>query len=94
MAEIALCSKCEENPRADEDSSNPWCKPCRAKYQKEYQADKLTRERAKGFAAGVEAAMKSIAAEFFRGGNAMVSCQEVAAVIEQAPRPQPREVQP
>ena len=87
MPEIALCSKCGENPRADEDSNNPWCKPCRAKYQKEYQDGKVTRATAKGFAAGVDAAVKTLAHEFGRGGSAMVSCQEVAAVIERAPRP-------
>ncbi len=89
MPETVLCTKCGENPRADEDSNNPWCKPCRAKYQKEYQDGKVARATAKGFVAGVDAAVKSLAGEFARAGNAMVSCNEVAQVIARAPRPTP-----
>jgi hypothetical protein len=91
MIETVLCSKCGENPRADSDSNNPWCKQCRAKYAKEYQENRLQQATAKGFAAGVDAAVQSLAAEFGLHGGAHVTCSEVAQVIQAAPRPQFRE---
>jgi len=88
MPETELCSKCKENPRADSDSNNPWCKPCRAKYAKEYADEKLTRERSKGFVAGVEAMVQTLATEFGRHGRAQMTCREVEFAIRNSPRPQ------
>jgi len=87
MPETALCSKCGENPRADDDGTNPWCKPCRAKYQKEYQEGKLGRERSKGFAAGVEAMRNLLVDEFDKIGSGYFTGTETAVLIERAPGP-------
>jgi len=87
-SETKLCSRCGLNPRGYPGTSNPWCKKCLACYKAEYDEGVLARERAKGFAAGVESAVQSLAAEFGRHGGATVTCSEVAQVIQAAPRPQ------
>lgn len=88
MADFELCSKCRLNPRADAESSNPWCKPCRAKYAKEYAQTKMMMERAKAFAAGAEAAMQMLAHEFGRHGRVLITAGEIAQAIQASPRPQ------
>ena len=87
MPEPEVCSKCKQHPRAYPESTNPWCKRCLATYKGEYSESRLAMERGKGFAAGVEAMVQTLAQEFARHPAAMVTCSEVASVILAAPRP-------
>lgn len=82
-----LCSKCGKNPRAEPNGTNPWCKECRAKYQREYQETKKEMAKGKGFAAGVAAMKECLAEEFDRLGSGMFSGYEVGYLIRQAPGP-------
>ena len=83
-----LCSKCGIHPRANgKESTNPWCKDCLAKYQKEYKEMIAARLSATAFNAGVEALRKTLVAEFSRLGRVHFSGAEVAFSIIHTPRP-------
>lgn len=83
----ALCSKCGVNPRADENGNNPWCKACRAEYQREYEQTRLARKERHGWALGVKAMRELLAAEFDRLGFSTFSAIEVRDLIRNAPGP-------
>ena len=88
MSETAkLCTKCGTNPRATEAGNNPWCKECRAAYQKSYSDAKAKMTESRGFAAGVTAMRWALARRFESFGRGMFSGLEVADVIRKAPGP-------
>lgn len=76
--DMPICSKCGKNPRADLDGTNPWCKECRAAYHREYEAGRLARKEAKGFALGVQT-MRVHLAEQFRQRVSFGSCTGIEA---------------
>lgn len=82
-----LCSKCGVNPRANGNSTNPWCKDCLARYQKEYKDMIAQRLSATAFNAGAEAMRTMLVREFERIGKAVLSGREVAFAIHNSPRP-------
>lgn len=61
-SETPQCSKCE-GP-LDTTSYPKWCKACRAKNKREYEATKKEMSETRGFAAGVSAAKDLLASEF------------------------------
>jgi len=67
--------------------SHQWCKACKAKYQREYEALKGGMAMVRGFAKGVDALRVVLMTEFDRLGCGMFSGSEVAALIEQTPAP-------
>lgn len=87
-ATAELCSKCKENPRADEDGSNPWCNPCRAEYQRSYNATKEGRAEERGYQRGVQALRAVLVAQFFAQGGNLFTATSVAGLILQVPIPQ------
>ncbi len=58
----AECSKCEGV--LDTTGYPKWCKSCRAKNKREYEATKKEMSETRGFAAGVSAAKAFVASEF------------------------------
>lgn len=81
------CSRCGKNPRAAADSNNPWCKECRAEYQREYEDRRLARKESKGFALGVAAMRAELARRFGELGFSSLEAWEVRDAILQAPAP-------
>ena len=47
------CSRCGKE--RDTQGAPPWCKACRAKYQRDYQALRKEMSESRGFAAGISA---------------------------------------
>ena len=86
-AEKELCSKCHEAPRAAEDSTNPWCHSCRAKYAREYRKTTEGRLESRGFLAGVAAARDLFARKFAALGNASFSGVQAAQWVKTEPGP-------
>jgi hypothetical protein len=86
------CSKIFEpsgkctNP-LDTEGSPKWCKSCRAKYRREYEALKAGMNQTRGFARGAEAMRKMLSGEFERHGSGGFSGYEIAAMIEACPLP-------
>ena len=70
------CSRCESP--IDTTGSPPWCKKCRAKYQREYQTLRKQMSESRGYAAGVAAMRDAIAAEFDRMGRQTYSAFSLA----------------
>ena len=82
-----ICSKCNERPRYDESGSNPWCKECRAAYQKEYVAGLHKQNAQQSFARGVKAMREFVASEFDRLGLGQFNGMEAAEYIRGATAP-------
>lgn len=83
-----LCTKCGKNPKSgDSTDANPWCKACRAEYQREYKQRENWRAERRGIVRGI-AAMRESAASFFKGYGARAFMgNEAAAAIEQMAGP-------
>lgn len=84
---VEMCSKCGEKPRAYNDSSNPWCKDCLAKYQREYTDMMKRRTSEQAFNRGVAALRSYLVTEFERLASGTFSGYEIAELIANAPRP-------
>ena len=84
--ETTLCSRCTKN-EVDGDGYPQWCKPCKAAYQKEYQAAKGNRHEAKGFSRGVSAMRENLICQFLRFPVGQFSGQDVARLIKGAIAP-------
>ncbi len=85
---ILMCSKCEKNPRADPDGTNPWCKDCRSKYAAEYREMRDKQTAMQAYVRGVEAMRQAILAEFRRAHPlGMMMAGEVAQYIAGVPGP-------
>src|SRR6266852_6275121 len=83
-----LCSKCGSNPRANgKESTNPWCKDCLAKYQKEYKEMLVKRNSEQAFARGVAAMRKLLMVEFERLGSGAFTGYEISVMIGNVDRP-------
>ncbi len=88
---VVLCSKCKTNPRADPDSTNPWCNDCKTKYAKEYKEMWVKRNSDQAFARGVEALRKMLYSEFTRLGIGQFTGFDVAHLIRGATAPKQSE---
>lgn len=84
MTEAIICSKCGINQATP---THPWCKPCKAKYQREYEKTRSVQNSAQSFARGVDAMRKVLVDEFTRLGPSLMMGTEAAFVCHQAPRP-------
>lgn len=84
---VLLCSKCEKNPRADADSTNPWCQECKTEYQRTYVAGLKKQTAEQSFARGVAATKRVFVAEFSRLGVGQFTGYEIANLIAHAPGP-------
>lgn len=71
----------------DTAGSPPWCKTCRAKYQRDYKAMRAEMSESRGFAAGVSAMRAYLAAHFERLGSGSFSGYESAHLIRQSRGP-------
>lgn len=81
---VPLCTKCSERPRAAGDGNNPWCKECRAEYQRDYEQRRLAMKEKHGYALGVKDMRELLAAEFDRLGFSQFSAIEVRDLILRA----------
>lgn len=86
-AEVKLCSKCGEHPRAQPNGTNPWCQKCLSQYMAGYHERKEERARRAGFITGVAAMRSAVAWLFSNYRNAQFSGAEVAVQVEQIPSP-------
>jgi hypothetical protein len=85
---VALCSKCGKNPKAgDEKDANPWCKECRAEYQREYKQRENWRAERRGIIRGIQAMREATAAYFAQWNGRPFMGGEVSAVVMQLPGP-------
>lgn len=84
MTPQRICTKCKLFPATNK---HPWCLECKAENQASNRAAKDTLARVKGYSEGVEAMRETLAAEFLRLGNAVVTCIEVSKAIQVSPRP-------
>lgn len=90
LGSVQICTKCHQNPRADTDGTNPWCKECRAEYAKVYEAGKAAKMKDLGFSKGAEAMRRDLLktlAEFHPTG--VFSFAEAARWIKSFPAPRP-----
>lgn len=76
------CSRCQKP--LDADGSPRWCKACRAKYQRDYQALKKEMSESRGFAAGCSAMRDTLAKHFEQFQRARFSGAEIAKMIRRA----------
>lgn len=81
------CTKCGKNPRADADSNNPWCKDCRAEYQRDWDRGKKERERHRGYVEGAAAMREQIVLALARLGNAQINALDTARWVREQPTP-------
>lgn len=66
----------------DTTGSPPWCRECRAKYQRQYRSIQKQMSEGRGFCAGVVAAKHLLASEFERNiRGAMISGHEAARLV-------------
>lgn len=94
--QITTCSKIQDDGKIcgrelDTAGSPQWCKACRAKYQREYQATRNEMGEAKGYVKGVDAMRDAAARHFADFGPGMFSGLEVAEVVRSLPYPARRE---
>lgn len=80
-----VCSKCTEP--LDTAGSPPWCKACRAKYQRDYKAIRAEMTESRGYAAGVSAMREHLAKRFEHLGAGSFSGAEVAYLVRQSKGP-------
>jgi len=80
------CSKCGN--ALDTTGSPKWCRACRAKYKREYDATVKEMTESRGFAAGCTAMREYLAKRFSEYGAAgSFSGIEIAKIIAQAKGP-------
>ncbi len=82
-----MCSKCGDNPRADADSTNPWCKDCKAQAHKMYVANLRKQNAEQSFARGITADREFLAREFRKLGTGNFSGDEIAHILLTCARP-------
>lgn len=82
-----LCPKCGVNPRGEGSETNPWCKECRAAYQREYEQNRLARKESKGFALGVQAMRDLLCEEFHKLGFSRFEAFEIRDIIRNCAGP-------
>ncbi len=82
-----LCSKCGKNPRADAESTNPWCKECKTEKHREYVAGLKKQNAEQSFARGITADREFLAREFARLGTSNFRGDEIAHIILTCHRP-------
>lgn len=85
MAEAKLCSKCKEKPPVD---GQTYCRECRAKYQKEYEASQAEMLAGKYFQDGANAIRFGLRDAFTKQPMEMVRSIDVARFIHEFPAPQ------
>lgn len=84
--ESTICSKCEG--ALDTTGYPLWCKSCRAKNKREYEATKKQMQETRGYAAGVSAMRAYLAAQFLKFGTAgSFSGVEISRIIEHCKGP-------
>jgi tRNA(Ile2) C34 agmatinyltransferase TiaS len=83
--EQGKCSRC--TGLLDTDGSPPWCKKCRAKYQRDYKALRAEMTESRGYAAGISAMRDHLAKAFYSLGPGAFTGYEAAALIRQAKGP-------
>ncbi len=79
------CSRCTSP--LDTDGYPKWCKACRAKNRREYEATRKEMSESRGFAAGVSAAREYFAGRFEKYGAAAFTGIEIGALIRQSQGP-------
>jgi hypothetical protein len=85
--EAKLCSKCKENPRTADDSTNPWCTKCLAEYMAEYRKKGEWRAERRGILRGIQAMREHVAAHFGQWAGRPFMGAEVISVVNSLPGP-------
>ncbi len=73
------CSRTDCGKPLDTSGSPPWCKACRAKYQRDYQSLRKEMSESRGYAAGVSAFRDHIVKKFEAIGTSANFTGSVAA---------------
>lgn len=79
------CTKCKEP--LDTEGYPLFCKACRAKYQREYQAMRKEMSESRGFCAGISAMRALLVREFNAQGSGSFTGYEIAGLIAQCSGP-------
>lgn len=82
-----ICSKCGQNPRASEDSTNPWCSQCLAEYMAKYRKQGDWRAERRGIIRGIQAMREHIALHFGQWTGRPFMGAEVVGVVNSLPGP-------
>jgi hypothetical protein len=86
MAVDSSCSKCEKP--LDTDGFPHWCKSCRARYKREYEALRKDMAETRGYAAGVSAMREFVASNFAAYAlPRMFSGAEIAHIVRTCSEP-------
>ena len=85
----AKCSRCE-GPLNTVNFPH-WCKACRAKYQREYQALRKQMSETRGFAAGVSAFRDHAARLLWQMGPSMINAADTAQWLRKLPFTMPQD---
>ena len=85
MAEARLCSKCKEVPAVN---GQAYCRECRNKYQKDYEAAQAEMLAGKAFQEGANALRLQLRDAFMHLPLAEVKAMDVARFIHEFPAPQ------
>lgn len=85
--DVKMCSKCKVNPRAAEDSTNPWCTKCLAEYMQKYRKDEEWRAERRGLVRGIKAMREEMSRYFRQWAGRPFMGGEVASVIDTLPGP-------
>jgi hypothetical protein len=76
----AKCTRCEKD--LDTTGYPRWCRACKGKYQREYNATRKEMHETRGFAAGASAFRAAVVARMRLFGSAHFSGAEVASMVE------------
>ena len=87
MPNSKTCSRCGKKPTT---GSHAWCSGCIAAAKSEQTKTALVREYVRGFAAGADAMVETLSAEFGRFSEVRVTMDEAAGFVRRAPRPKPQ----
>lgn len=80
------CTKCDQ--LLDTTGYPLWCKSCRAKHKREYEATKKEMQESRGYCAGMSAMREYLASKFQQYGSAgSFTGYEIAATIRQCAGP-------
>ena len=78
-----LCTKCGLRPKSgNSEDANPWCKECRAEYQREYKLRENWRAERRGILRGIQAMREVLAGHFRRFPSAAFTGAEIAHAAE------------
>ena len=86
VEDVPVCTKC--GGVLDTENYPRWCKACRAKHRREYEATKAEMTESRGFAGGCSAMRDALGRYFLQFPSAHFSGAEVRMMIGRLPGPE------